>query len=233
MKQKLLQLIRTGAAKEQSDLLPHVNDVPAERPGAWTAKDQLAHLMAWRQVAAAELDAVRTGGPGPDVSDDDDLENAKIYEATHHQTAASLRDAGKRSWDQLAAAVGACSEEDLAKPRTRQPGQPVWQVVSNSSYSHLAEHLGSWAADHGDETKAEEAAKWGHDQAVAAFPDAPGRGVAAYNLGCFYAKRGRAGEAIPLLRTGIELRPDLREWARQDSDLDPIRTVPEVAALLA
>ena len=37
---------------------------------------------------------------------------------------------------------------------------------------------------------------------------------------------------MPLLRKGIELRPDLREWAKQDTDLDPIRSKPEVASLL-
>jgi hypothetical protein len=77
MKQKLRDLIKAGREKEESDLLPHVNDAPSGRPERWTAKDQLAHLTAWRQVAVAEMDAVRTEAPGPDVAEDENVENAK------------------------------------------------------------------------------------------------------------------------------------------------------------
>lgn len=232
MKHKLHDLIKAGRDREESDLLPYVNDAPSDEPGSWTAKDLLAHLTAWRQVGAAEIDSVRTGEPGPDVSDDDDVENAKIYEMTHLQPAASIREAGKSSWDQLAAAVEACSDTDLAKPRIRRPGQALWQAIPNNTYFHLAEHLDHWHSDRGDAAAAEKAAIWGYDLATSTFPDDPERGIAAYNLGCFYAKRGRAAEAMPYLRNGIELRPELRDWAKQDTDLDPIRATPELATLL-
>jgi tetratricopeptide (TPR) repeat protein len=231
MKQKLRDAIRAGREKEESDLLPHINDAPPEGPERWTAKDQLAHLAAWRQVAVAEIDAVRTGGPGPEVSDDDDIENAKIYKTTHQQPAALIREAGKKSWDQLAAAVEACSDTELAKPRLRRPEQPLWQAISNT-YNHLAEHLVSWHSYRGEAAAAEKAAKWGYNVATSTSLDNREHGVAAYNLGCFYAKHGRAADALPYLRKGIELRPDLRDWAKQDTDLDPIRSTLELASLL-
>ena len=84
----------------------------------------------------------------------------------------------------------------------------------------------------GDAAGAEHAAKWGYDLATSTFPDERTRGPAAYNHGCFYAKHGRAAEAMPYLRQGIELRPDLREWAKQDRDLDPIRSTGELTNLL-
>src|SRR6202165_1720181 len=105
MKDKLLDLIKAGRDKEESDLLPYVNDAPADEPGRWTAKDQLAHLTAWRQVAVAEMDAVRTGGPAPDVSDDDDVENAKTYKETHQQPAVSIPQAGQ---DLMGSTCGGC-----------------------------------------------------------------------------------------------------------------------------
>jgi tetratricopeptide (TPR) repeat protein len=233
MKQKLRDLIKSGREKEQSELVPHVDDAPPDEAGHWTAKDQLAHQTAWRQHAAAEMDAVRTGGPGP-VVPDDDVANAEIYERTHHQPAASIRESAKSSWDQLGAAVEACSDEDLAKPRLRHTTTPeaLWQLIPNDAYYHLAEHLVWWHRDRGDEAGAEEASKWGYEMARSTYPDDRSQGTLAYNLGCFYAVRGRAAEAIPLLRTGIELRPDLREWAKQDTDLDPIRSTPELAGLL-
>jgi tetratricopeptide (TPR) repeat protein len=232
MKHKLLDLIKAGREKEESDLVPYVNDAPPDEAGSWSAKDQLAHLTAWRQVAVAEMEAVRTGAPGPDVSDDDDVENAKIYSETHQRAAALIRKAGKRSWDQFEAAVEACSDTDLAKPRLRRPDQPLWQAIPNHTYNHLAEHLAYWHGDRGDSAAAEKAAQWAYALATSTFPDNRERGVASYNLGCFYAKRGRAAEALPYLREGIERFPDLRNWAKEDTDLDPIRTTPELANLL-
>ena len=231
MKSKLRDLIKAARNREGSELVPHVNDVLPDKPGHWTAKDQLAHTTAWRQVAAAEFDAVRTGGPGPVVSDDDNTANAEIYARTHDQSAASILDAGSSSWDQLAAALEACSEEDLTKPRLRDANTPLSRRIPDMAY-HLSEHLVYWHTDRGDEAAAEQAAKWGYEVASSELPDDRGRGTAVYNLACFYAKRGRAEEAMPLLRKGIELRPDLREWAKQDTDLDPIRSTPELASLL-
>lgn len=231
MKQELRVLIEAGRAKEESDLLPSVDDNPADKPGAWTAKDQLAHLAAWREVAAADLDAARAARAAPDISDDDDIENAKVYDRTHHLSAATVRKAAGDSWDQLAAALELCSEEDLTKRRER--GQEMlWQVVQSNACVHLAGHLVSFHTGHGDEAAAEAAAKWSHDLATATLQDDRARGTAAYNLGCFYASRARAKEAMSYLRTGIELRPDLRDWAKQDTDLDPIRSTPELVRLL-
>ena len=234
MKQKLRDLINAGRDREESELVPHVDDAPPDEPGRWTAKDQLAHQMAWRQNAAAEIDAVRTGVPGPVVSDDSNVANAAIYDRTHHQPAASIRDAARSSWDQLAAAIEACSDDELAKPRIRHTTTPeaLWQLVPNDAYFHLAEHLVWWNSERGDEAAAEEAAKWGYEMATSTYPDDRNRGTVTYNLGCFYAVRGRAAEAVPFLRKGIELRPELHEWAKQDTDLDPIRSTPELASLL-
>jgi tetratricopeptide (TPR) repeat protein len=234
LKDKLRHLMQAGREKEASDLLPHVDDAPPSKPGRWTAKDNLAHLSAWRLTAAAELEAVRTGTRAAfSVPKDIDEDNAKIYEGTRHQRAVSVLDEARRSWATLMAAVEACSEDDLLKPRIRRPEQPAWRVIPGNTYFHLAEHLGYWHDERGEDAAAEAAAVWAHDLANAAFPDEEQRGIANYNLGCFYAVRGRAADAIPYLRSGIELNPSLREWARTDTDLDSIRSMPELVRLLA
>jgi tetratricopeptide (TPR) repeat protein len=230
IKDQLRVLMKASREKEASDLLPSVDDSPPSQPGRWTAKDALAHLLAWRVAAAAELEAVRTGGTF--VSEHIDVFNAKVYEAARPQRAAVILDEGRRSWESLAAAVEACSEEELLKPRKRRPEQAAWQVVPGNTYFHIGEHLGFWHTERGDDPAAEEAAKWAHDLASATLTEKPQRGTADYNLGCFYAARGRAEEAMPFLRSGLELNPSLREWARQDTDLDPIRSTPELVLLL-
>jgi tetratricopeptide (TPR) repeat protein len=234
IKDTLRLLMKAGREKEESDLVPHVDDSLPVEPGRWTAKDNLAHLSAWRLTATAELDAIRTGNQAASsVSEDIEQSNAKVYEATRQQPAAQVLDEARSSWATLTAAVEACTEEDMMKPRIRRPEQPAWQVIPGNTYFHIAEHLAYWHSERGEDTAAEEAAIWAHDLASNTMPDARQRGTADYNLGCFYAVRGRVNEAIPYLRSGIEQNPSLREWARTDTDLDPIRSAPELVRLLA
>jgi hypothetical protein len=207
-----------------------VDDTPPDRPGRWTAKDQLAHVTAWRNVAAAELEAVRTGVPDPAVSDGDDVENARIYERTHGLPAASVIQAAETSWDELSSALEACSEDVLLRPRIRDRGNEawLWQVVPDNVH-HLAEHLVYLQTEDGNDAGAERAARWAHEIAISTLTDDRGRGAAEYNLGCFYAVRARLDEAMPYLMRGMELRPDLRDWAKQDSDLELIRARADLA----
>jgi hypothetical protein len=74
---------------------------------------------------------------------------------------------------------------------------------------------------------------WAHDLASTTFPTERSRGLADYNLGCYYAARSQAEKAIPYFGSAFELNPITREWAEDDADLDPIRSVPELAYLLA
>lgn len=232
MKETLQGLIEAARARESEILVPRIGD-PPPAPDAWAPKDVLSHLSAWRSIAASELDALRTGGSPPQIVDELDEHNAKIYAETHDLPPEVVLDEADRSWDELMASLEACTEEDLMKGRPRRPEQESWQIVPGNTYFHLAQHLDWWWSDQGDDAEAEAAARWAHDLAVEAFPEDNRRGVAEYNLGCHYASHGRAEEALPYLRLGIELFPPLVEFARVDTDLDPIRSLPEMAELLA
>lgn len=232
MKEKLHRLIEASRAKEQEILVPRVDDREPSAPGIWTAKDVVAHMMSWRQVATGEINAVLTGSAAPDVSSDDDLENARFYERTHQLPAATIIASAAESWDELDAAIKACTEEDLEKPRPRYPNQKLTQAVVGNTYFHVAEHLGYWYSDQGDEDSAEKAALWGYNLVNGILTEDRQRGAAEYNLGCIYAKRGRAEQALTHLARGFELRPDLKEWAKSDTDLDAIRSNPELVKLI-
>ena len=232
MKARLHRLIQASQAKEADVLLPHVDDSEPHEPRTWTTKDVVAHMTCWRQVAIGEINAVLTGSEVPDVSSDDDLENEKFYARTHHLPARSILASAQSSWADLAAAVDACTDEDLEKPRPRYPNQPLRQAVTGNTYYHVAEHIGYWYADQGDDDAAEQAALWGYDLVNSVFPEDRARGAAEYNLGCLYAKRGRLEKALTHLARGFELRPDLMEWAKTDTDLDGIRADPDFAKLL-
>lgn len=231
IKDDIRRLIVAGREKEARVLVPHVDDSAPAEPGLWTAKDNLAHLAAWRMLATAELDAARMGEAAPPVTEETEEHNARVYEAERNKPARAVIEEADRSWNSLFAAVEACSEQDLLMPRLRRPEQPVWQVVPGNTYFHIAQHLDYWHTERGEDAAAEDAAKWAHDLSCEVFPADRQRGFADYNLGCFYALRGRAEDAIPYLRRGLTLNPVLRDWARKDTDLDPIRSAPELKAL--
>jgi tetratricopeptide (TPR) repeat protein len=52
------------------------------------------------------------------------------------------------------------------------------------------------------------------------YPDNP---KLQYNLACFAALAGEPDRALKHLRRAFELKPQAREWAAKDSDLDSIR----------
>ena len=67
-------------------------------------------------------------------------------------------------------------------------------------------------------------------EAVTRFPDSSGL---YYNLACFDSMAGAAPEAVAAnLARSIELFPGFRDYAREDSDFDPVRDVPAFRELV-
>lgn len=230
LRDRLLETIEAARAKEAS-LVALCDDLSPAEEGVWTAKDNVAHLSTWREHAAQTLDAVRLGQPvdGPAHESDLDERNAEIYEEHRRETAAEVRAAANDSYATLVAAVNACSDADLRRERPVGAGE-VWRVVVGNGHSHVAQHLSYWAADHDDPAGAEAAAQWAYKLDIELLPET--RSVADYNLACFFARNGRAEEALPLLGAALRSRPDLRPFALDDVDLEPIRDDPRVQSLL-
>jgi len=231
LKRKLLEAVAAGRARE-AELEAFCVDGPAHPDGHWTAKDHLAHLSWWRSRNADLMDAVRTGEePPPSVVDDE--QNAVIYASRKDTSVADLKSEARASWDRLADAIAACTEDDLARPHPYATGATLLDTVSGNGQGHLAQHLMFWHLEHGDEAKAEAAQKWAYELDTSVARDERHRAFAAYNLGCFYARTGHAAEALPLLRKGLAGAPELDALARKDPDLDPIRESAGLKELLA
>jgi len=62
--------------------------------------------------------------------------------------------------------------------------------------------------------------------------EASGYAAPLYNLACCEALAGRNGDAIGHLRVAIEKRPNLRDLAKEDTDLDPLRDEPAFKELI-
>jgi tetratricopeptide (TPR) repeat protein len=230
LKKRLLQTLATSAERE-SELHRLMGEVPPADPNEWSAKDHVAHLTHWRRHAAQVLIAVRTGATPPDATDIDTI-NAAVYSANRGRSADEIKEDALASYAELARAIDDCSEDELLKPR---PGRDffAWEVVPPNGHLHLAEHLGWWHQAHGDKAAAEQAQKWMLEVHEAAFTDPRSRAFGEYSLACYYAKQGRAADAMPHLARSFELHPPLKAWVRTDTDLDRIREEPEMRAILA
>jgi hypothetical protein len=232
IKEGLRLTIERGRKREASDLVPLVDDRPPAASGRWTIKDTVAHLSAWRGYAAGVLDAARMVSAPPQWLEDIDQQNAQIYAATRALPAGEVVTAASTSWEALMLAVDACTEVVLLQPRPRRPELKTWEVVPVNAHGHLAEHLDYLAQERGDATASEAAARWSRELDTTAFPDPKHRAAADYNFGCYFGRHGRAQEAATWFRSAFELNPALKDWARQDRDLDPVRGQPEIRQLL-
>ena len=221
----------------EGELVALVVDEPADPDGRWHAKDHLAHSAWWRERDGALIEAVRTGStPPPPVGSQEgqpeDQQNEMIYELTRDSPLAEIRERAHLAWESFTAAVAGCSEEDLLKPHPYATKDVLWQTALGICY-HTGEHLTYWYTELRDEPHADSAQRWLRDIYRAVAPDPAQRGGASYNLACYFARDGRADEAMPLLRESFEERPGLKEWAQKDTDLDPIRDDPTVKELLS
>jgi len=229
MKEKLLRAVDEGRERE-AKLGAFVVDEPADPDGRWKVKDHLAHLSWYRWRSAQTLDAVRTGGELPAViPDDDGVQNAIIYAEVKDRPAADVKADAAESWTSLRKAVEASSDEDLAKPHPLRPESQVWEAVPGA-VGHAGTHVWSCYLDAGEEDRAEAVARWVSDLEGRFFTTPEQLADSRYNLACFYARTGRADEALPLLRQSFEAKPELVAWARKDQDLDQIRE--ELAPIL-
>jgi len=231
IRERLLATVEAAREREH-ELIALADDSPPPEPGLWTVKDHLAHLNEWRVYAARTLDAGRTGTEAPDLGDDIDAANARFYDANRDKPADQVKSEVRSSYDQLKAALAACTDDVLDRPRPHAPDAPLWQVVAGNCHRHLAEHIMFWHLEQANEEAAEAAQQWAYELERQEFPEPKAVAASTYNLGCFYVRVGREDEALLRFQHAFELDPSLKKIARTDPDLDRIRNHPELVALL-
>ncbi len=194
----------------------------------WAPKDHFAHLAVWQIFRVRRLEAISTGNP-PEEPESNDEAFQKYQGNTWNDSWAMAM----RALDENATVIARTSEDDLTHPE-RFPwmngGSFVSGVVS-SCYLHPVEHVAQMYEEHGDLAAVERIQL----ESVAVVSGLFGRGeeygIAAYNLGCFYAKHGRADDAITQVREALAVNPRLTEWSKEDSDLVSLHSLPAYQAL--
>ena len=207
---------------------------PAERTAigtweSWSFKDELAHVVAWQLNSLARLAAMVNAEPIPDFSDTETI-NRSIYHTNHDRSLAEIIAESDRAYTEYVAIIKSYSEDQLKHlmPFSAQEQRSLASQIMVDGYEHPISHYAAYYGRHGDLATATEL----HESAVAAVADMPDRyGAARYNLACFYAQSGQVDQALAELRAALQLRPDLVEWSKQDTDLIPLHDQPAYQAL--
>ena len=110
-----------------------------------------------------------------------------------------------------------------------EPGTTVLAVGSTVGKAYEAGGWEVWAQFH----PAFEAGEYDAVIERAREPlEASGYATPLYNLACCEALTGRKEDAIGHLRVALERRPSLRDVAKEDTDLDPLRDEPAFRELV-
>lgn len=195
----------------------------------WAPKDHFVHLAVWQAYQARRLEAIATGNPPDEPADNDTVFQEHRDEPWDVAWANAMR-----ALDDDAAAIARISDDEDLTDATRFPwtnGRSLISSTISNVYLHPIEHLVQMHEERGDDASAEGVQL----ESVTQVGDLFGKGEeyanATYNLGCFYAKRGRAADAIARVREALAINPRLTEWSKEDADLVSLHDLPEYQAL--
>ena len=107
--------------------------------GAWTFKDLVAHLTAWRGRTLARIEAgpdAEPAPPWPQHLTEDDQINAWVYERNRDRPLQQVLAEADRSFERLARAIAMLSDEDLTTP-----GRFAWMdgkaLIDGAFFGHF------------------------------------------------------------------------------------------------
>ena len=196
-------------------------------PKGWPAALVLFHVCMWRERLANALTNVKEGRPHtpPSVSQDE-INDAELASGL----GVSLADIAERS-DVLLVSLIKLWEDLGERPFMWYGNKTTTEAILRNSYVHPRNHIVDYLTENGDTAGAhrlrEDAAT--EMRAIAAPPTA--LGFALYNLACTRALQDRIDEALELLVEAFPMRPDLKEAAPKDSDLESLYDNPGFKAL--
>ncbi len=231
LKPRLIQLLDMSRLFQQR-LLADLS--PAERSASgtweeWSIKDELAHVIAWQLNTLARIAALMHAEPMPDF-DDNEAINRAIYQTNRDRTLADILADGHQVLADFDKIIESYSDEELDQPARFgvQQKHSLAEMIIGNGFEHPVLHYSNYYLHRGDLAKAAEI----QETSVAALRDMPAwYGAARYNLACFYALSGQIDRALAELREALRLRPDLRDWSKQDADLTALRAYMAYQAL--
>ena len=196
-------------------------------PKGWPAALVLFHTCMWRERLCNALTDVREGRPyTPPPLNQDEVNDAELASGL----GVFLDDIAERS-DVLLNSLIKLWEDLGERPFKWYANSTTTEAILRNSYIHPRLHIVEYLNENGDTARAgqiqEDAAA--EMREIAAPPIV--LGAALYNLACTRAAQDRIDEALELLLEVFPMRPDLKEAAPRDKDLEALHDNPGFKAL--
>ena len=190
----------------------------------WSARDNLAHMTEWVERFCQDLDKARRGEPVIEPEHIDQA-NLEIFEQHSQISWEAMRAKIDRAHAAMLAQVQAMSEEQLQSDQFYgwKNRNPMWYSVAGSYFIHPLMHMTQVLIQHGHNAEANRLMEAISDKLLTLDESAHWRGTPLYNLACHYSQAGEKGTALAWLKEALQLRPNLIEWSKQDTDLEPLR----------
>ena len=125
-------------------LLVEIGEDRMDEPGvagAWSIKDVVAHLVAWRRRTVGRLEAVARGQAEPehewpaDLHEDDEI-NAWFHERDRNKSVRETLAESRRVFEQLTSAIGKLPEDALDDP-ARFPWMEGTPLTGATLFGHF------------------------------------------------------------------------------------------------
>ena len=194
----------------------------------WSIKDQVAHCAAWMDRLARNI-SVTLEGIKPTRSEDIDRENEEIFYEYNRRSWEEVLAYSRQAKDALVEIVQNISDEDLfvSELLPWQGGRELWKVILGTGYTHPLTHYSQVHMKLGHLKQALNIQEQMSQKLMELDENPSWRGVALYNLACFYALSGEKNKAITGLKEALRLNPALTDWSKQDPDFNSIRDDPD------
>jgi tetratricopeptide (TPR) repeat protein len=222
----LLEIIALGRERERTlaDSLDADARTAIGTVERWAPKDHFVHLAVWAAYQARRLEAIATGNaPAPPADND------TVFLERRDDPWAATWAALMRACDDAAAAVTRASDEELIIPNAN--GRTLLSLTLSNLYLHPIAHMAQIYEERGDGASAEQVQQEAVTTVARLFGKGDQYGNAVYNLGCYYALRGRPADAIAQVREALAVNPTLTDLAKEDVDLVSLHDLPEYQAL--
>jgi hypothetical protein len=198
------------------------------QPKGWPAALLMFHLTMWRERLRNALTDLRDGRPyTPPPTNVDEFNDAEIAGGI----GTPLADVAARS-DSLLGELIALFDELGDRPFKWYVANTTTEALLRNSYTHARVHVYEYWRENGEQDRAHQL----FEDAVSEMRDSSAPplvlGAVLYNLAITRVDQDRVDEALELLVEAFPMRPDLKEGAASDPDLEPLHDNPGFKALI-
>ena len=216
-----------------NDFVDYLSSEQKETIGSlekWSARDVFSHLVFWGDHFNSQIKHAKNDEKVPLSGDYTDQINDGVLFKHLHQPFKEAREAFEQSLKASAEILNGYSADKLKDKEIYKylNGRTILENALGTFGWHIGYHLSDFYLK--DEQKGKAAAL--QEMLTEKFRVFPSwEANAIYNLACFYAQIDEKEKAVVHLKSAFIARPDFIEWAKQDSDLDPLRKEPDFIAL--